>query len=638
MSYCINPNCPKPNDLLNANNPICRNCGSALLLRGRYRILQQLGEGGFGKTFAADDRGTPKVLKVLLQNDPKAVSLFQQEAQVLSQLKHSGIPKLEPDGYFTFWPKSSKQPLHCLVMEQVEGLNLQDWLEQPEYQPITEAQAIFWLKQLAEILVIVHQQNYFHRDIKPSNIMLRPNGQLVLIDFGTAREVTATYLAKVSGQQKLTAIFSAGYTPPEQFNGRAVPQSDFYALGRTFVHLLTGKHPSDLPTDNRTGKLIWRDSASHISEPLADLIDNLMATFPGGRPQNAKIILQLLAQIERNLSATVTPTVLVMGANLTVLVQLFSPIKRLNKIGWVGVTVLAVATVFITVGSQLPRFSPQTSKVEYGQPSDEFGQPYLLRTLSDSADIFSISMNEQSLASRGFDGTVKLWNLKTGEVKSTFKIDSAAISPSVYPMAISSDNQTLAIGSRDGTIKLWNLETGELKSTLSAHSTAVVLVAISRDGQTLASGSDYSTIKLWNLKTGELRNTLKIDPSLAVAIAPDSQTIISASSSGKIKLWNLKTGHLKNTLDLIDSTNISRPISLNIVAISSDGQTLASGSDDGSIRLWNLETGELKNILNDSSGSIFGSIRAIAISPNGKTVAAGIMIPNSRSIKIWRVP
>jgi serine/threonine protein kinase len=140
-----------------------------------------------------------------------------------------------------------------------------------------------------------------------------------LIDFGTVREVTATYLAKVSGQQHITGIFSAGYTPPEQFNGRAVPQSDFYALGRTFVHLLTGKHPSDLPTDTRTGKLIWRDRALQISESLADLLDNLMAIFPGGRPQNAKMILQRLDQIEGNLSLTLAPTVLSPGVVPTVL-------------------------------------------------------------------------------------------------------------------------------------------------------------------------------------------------------------------------------------------------------------------------------------------------------------------------------
>ena len=71
--------------------------------------------------------------------------------------------------------------------------------------------------------------------------MCKPNGQLVLIDFGTAREVSATYFAKVGQGQNVTGIVSPGYTPPEQTNGKAVPQSDFFALGRTFVYLLTGK-------------------------------------------------------------------------------------------------------------------------------------------------------------------------------------------------------------------------------------------------------------------------------------------------------------------------------------------------------------------------------------------------------------
>lgn len=64
MSYCINPHCPKPVDPANANNCICRNCESEILLQGRYRVLKQLGEGGFGETFEVDDCGTTKVLKV----------------------------------------------------------------------------------------------------------------------------------------------------------------------------------------------------------------------------------------------------------------------------------------------------------------------------------------------------------------------------------------------------------------------------------------------------------------------------------------------------------------------------------------------------------------------------------------------
>jgi ABC-type branched-subunit amino acid transport system substrate-binding protein/serine/threonine protein kinase len=272
------------------------------LIQGRYRVIQPLSRGAFGQLFEvedvrdadSDEGGIRKVLKVLLTDYPPAVDLFQREARVLIQLEHPGIPKV--DGYFT-WSQDSTKPLHCLVMEKIDGINLTDWLSSRNNQPLTQEQAIAWLKQLAEILQQVHQRNYFHRDIKPSNIMLKPDGQLVLIDFGAVREVTETYLRSLNGQGG-TAIISPGYTPLEQAEGRAVPQSDFYALGRTFVHLLTGKHPLDLSEDPTTGQLDWRNSAPQISQDLVDLIERLITPFSANRPRNAQEILQRLQQIE----------------------------------------------------------------------------------------------------------------------------------------------------------------------------------------------------------------------------------------------------------------------------------------------------------------------------------------------------
>jgi serine/threonine protein kinase len=183
-------------------------------------------------------------------------------------------------------------------MEKIEGLNLEEWLHQQENQPLSQAQALSWLKQLVEILHQVHQQLYFHRDIKPSNIMLTRDGQLVLIDFGSVREVSHTYLVKVSGEPDVTGIISPGYTPIEQANGKAVPQSDFFALGRTFVYLLTGKSPNDFLEDPRNGKLLWQHRAPQVSKAVTDLIDDLMAPFPANRPHNAQMILQRLAAID----------------------------------------------------------------------------------------------------------------------------------------------------------------------------------------------------------------------------------------------------------------------------------------------------------------------------------------------------
>ena len=293
MSYCINPQCRNPEnpDTLN----FCQSCGSKLLIDEHYRVIRALGEGGFGKTYEVRDReGTRKVLKVLTYNDPKGVELFQKEAIVLQKLRHPGLPTVEAGGYFTFKPNDTSTALHCLVMEKIEGKNLQQWLESQNYKPIDSQLAINWLTQLTEILNLVHNQNYFHRDIKPPNIMCRPNGQLVLIDFGAVREVTET-VQRITGE--VTRISSAGYTPEEQKKGKAEPRSDFFALGRTLVFLLTAQEPRNLQEDSRSGKLIWRNVATGTSKPLADLIDDLMSYFPKDRPQDTQVLLQRLAKM-----------------------------------------------------------------------------------------------------------------------------------------------------------------------------------------------------------------------------------------------------------------------------------------------------------------------------------------------------
>jgi len=300
MSFCINPNCPQP---INKETMLfCQSCGSQLLLDERYRVISEIGKGGFGKTYEVidchfDDQRL-KVLKVLRISEPKYIELFQREAQVLAQLKHPGIPQVEPDGYFTVQVRNSPENLHCLVMEKIEGLNLKEYIMR-RGSPIKEKLAIQWLIELVEILKEVHNNNFFHRDIKPSNIMLRSNSQLVLIDFGSVREVTATYMNKKSAGE-ITGFMSAGYTPMEQMNGKALPQSDFFALGRSFVYLLTAKDPHEFD-DSYSNGFQWRETAPHVSPIFADFLDYLMARSPHNRPQSAEIILQELKAIFHNL-------------------------------------------------------------------------------------------------------------------------------------------------------------------------------------------------------------------------------------------------------------------------------------------------------------------------------------------------
>ena len=300
MSLCINSNCPKPQ---NPDNILfCQACGSEVLLQQRYRVQCQLGRGGFGVTYEINEVRTnqAKVLKVLINNDPKAVELFKQEADVLSQLHHSGIPNVELDAYFEYYPYNSQNPIHCLVMEKVVGEDLEKYMQKRGLRPINQTTAIEWLKDLIIILEQVHNKDFFHRDIKPSNIMLRSEkAELVLIDFGTVRKVTSTVFKQQGG---VTGIISAGYTPSEQINHNAVPQSDFFALGRTFVYLLTGKEPLDpIIYDSYNERLNWRNHAPQISSMLADLLDDMMQRLYKDRPQNTQVILQRIAAIEKAL-------------------------------------------------------------------------------------------------------------------------------------------------------------------------------------------------------------------------------------------------------------------------------------------------------------------------------------------------
>lgn len=300
MSYCINPDCPQRENPDGAEQ--CLSCGTSLYICDWYKLLKPLRHLDFRHytdVFEIDDGGVIKVMKVLKVSDSLLVKQFQREAEALQLFHHPGIPKVDDGGYFSLTLDTGRE-LHCLVMEKIAGQNLEEWVTQ--HGRLSQAQALDWLRQLVEILDLMHGLDFFHRDIKPSNIMVRPDGQLALIDFGAIREVTDTYLAKVAGGAMadahsagdITIVTSAGYAPLEQVNGKPVPQSDFYALGRTFVYLLTGRSPLSLPDDANTGQLQWHQYAPQIAKPLANFIDQLMAPAVRKRPQDTQAILHYL--------------------------------------------------------------------------------------------------------------------------------------------------------------------------------------------------------------------------------------------------------------------------------------------------------------------------------------------------------
>jgi eukaryotic-like serine/threonine-protein kinase len=288
MIYCINPRCTQRENLGDALH--CANCSTPLVVNGSYRLLRFLRNPNpdhnaeLFEVSDAWDNYRKKVLKSLVKDDPLLRDLFKREQKLLTNFEHPGIPKGED--FFPMTIPNTKQEIPCLVMEWIEGENL---LNRLEAGAINEEIALNWLEQLASILAYVHQNQVFHRDIKPSNIMIRPDGQLVLIDFGAVKSSIQT---KIDGKN-LTIVSSHGYTAPEQLQGKAVPQSDFFALGRTFVHLLTRKHPDDALSSRW-----WQDIQPPLSDALVTLINDLMKVSPQQRPQNDQVLQQRIAAIK----------------------------------------------------------------------------------------------------------------------------------------------------------------------------------------------------------------------------------------------------------------------------------------------------------------------------------------------------
>lgn len=297
MSYCINPDCPNPKNKANKDQYNCCSCHSNVVFRG-YRVVQILKESDTSRIYEIKKGIAVKVLKVTpaKERNSRMANNTKREGDILKRLKHQGIPRVESDAYFSFKPNGSRKTLHCLIMEKFEGQNLEEWLKQNQAK-ISEEQLLSWLKQLVTILDYLHNQGYIHRDIKPANIILRSSGQLGLVDFGSARKIDNTFALDLCNEENstITVCGSKGYTAPEQERGRPVQQSDFFALSRTIIHLITGTNPTYLEDD--LGNCNWRVKAFFLPESIAGLLDEMMAYQPKDRPNDTRTILQRLERL-----------------------------------------------------------------------------------------------------------------------------------------------------------------------------------------------------------------------------------------------------------------------------------------------------------------------------------------------------
>lgn len=275
-------------------------------LTGRYKIVKQLGGGGFSHTFIAEDGYLPDrpacVIKQLkpASSQPEVLrisrELFDNEAKILYRLgKHDCIPGLlahfeEDEEFF-------------LAQELIEGDVLTQ--EVRHDQCLGEQYTLDFLIDILPTLEFVHCQQVIHRDIKPSNLIRRASDRkIVLIDFGAVKEVSNQPISQL-GRTSSLVIGSPGYMPNEQYSGKTIFASDIYAIGIIAVQALTGLLPNQIPEDPLTSEFCWRDRAK-VTPTLADIIDKMVRFDFRQRYQSANEVLDALQPLlRRSLAHTI---------------------------------------------------------------------------------------------------------------------------------------------------------------------------------------------------------------------------------------------------------------------------------------------------------------------------------------------
>lgn len=257
------------------------------VLDGKYKILNKVGQGGMSVVYLAMNEKANKqwavkeVRKDGVMNFEEVRQGLVAETDILKRLSHPNLPSIidviDTDESF------------IIVMDYIQGNSLSKALEEYGAQP--QENVIEWAKQLTDVLGYLHSRTppIIYRDMKPANIMLKPDGNVMLIDFGTAREFKEKNLADT------TCLGTVGYAAPEQFGGmgQTDARTDIYCLGATLYHLVTGMNPCEPPYEIRPIK----DINPTLSGGLERIILKCTQRNPNDRYQSAAELMYALEHV-----------------------------------------------------------------------------------------------------------------------------------------------------------------------------------------------------------------------------------------------------------------------------------------------------------------------------------------------------
>jgi WD40 repeat protein/serine/threonine protein kinase len=695
---------------------------------GPYKLLQQIGEGGMGTVFMAEQtepikrKVALKIIKAGMDNR-QVVARFEAERQALALMDHVNIARVLDVG-----ATESGRPY--FVMELVHGVPITKYCDDNH---LTPRERLELFVPVCKAIQHAHQKGVIHRDIKPSNVMVTlydGNPVPKVIDFGIAKATEQKLTERTLFTHYGTMVGTLEYMSPEQAEMSALgvdTRSDIYSLGVLLYELLAGSTPLTRQRfkDANIGEIlrIIKDeepprpstrlsdsealpsiSANRHTEPakLTKLVKGeldwiVMKTLEKDRNRRYETASALAADVQRYLD---DEPVHACPPSAWYRIRKFArrhkaALATASVLALVVSVAVAVSTALIWLALERERREANFHRItlahrelsadnlgralklleECPQDLREWEWHYLMRlckveplVLRDKTEVNGVAFSPdgERLASACADGSIKIWNIKTGTVVQTIPAhadavvsimfhpddgnflssrgadgkvkvwDLTATSQAVftepcnavkkfgtaYTVAFSSDGRLLAAGT-DGVVKIWDWKNRELLHRLPGHEAGYIPVAFSRDGR-LATGAFREDLKLWDQETGIPLRTINAhrgQPVSALAFSPDGEWLASASFDRTVKLSNSRTGAIRHSFEL-HTGNVE------CVAFSPNGRRLASGGEDKMVRVWDATTG--REVLGlrghaDRCG-------CVAFSPDGLRLASS---SSDGTIRIW---
>ncbi len=654
------------------------------VLQGHYRILRQLGHGGFGAVYEAvdDDLKLSFALKeTFYAADEDLRNAFKREARMLASLSHEAFPRVthyftEGDGCF-------------LVMELIHGDDL-DKLLSHRVAPFEQEQILVWADQILDALEDLHERKIIHRDIKPSNLKLTPKGKIKLLDFGIAKgalEGETTILTTVGSlaaatlqyapieqvlkasqqHQMMLSVVSADKVMESLRHGTDAA-SDLYALAATLYQLLTKQLPADAPTraiavwSGQADRLIPAHQVNpNVSVKVSDVLQKAMRLDKSERYQTAAEMRRILKEVVKPnppanfvLPETVKavenfvpppvqnpPPVQAesfqpnLNTEVTRLRQTLQPVLKPKKSFGSYAAVIGLPLLILTfIGFGLFFFTNLSTKFK---PSPLKGNFELTQTLTaQNGELYDLqfSPDGKTFLSSGYITDVLIWSTSNGLIKETL----SSANSSVRSTAFSHNGNYFAFSKKDYSGGKNNLiiRRTDSGSEVIIFSTDSVFDPIEQikfspdDNFIYYVQEEANVVKSYKIPTlggkPELLN-FNLDKSV---FSPDGRFIASANEANKqLIIRETASGNQIQALSL-GNTDLRKT-----TAFSPDGKMFAA--DDGytgyrvlsDIDIWEISSGEKKSTLKGEVGVVSG----VVFSPDGKVLASGNS--SDKTIKIW---